>query len=165
MDIKDIIKGRRSIRKFKNKMPSEGDLETILEAARWAPSGLNNQPWRFVVVREPERKIGLAKFTKYGSIIESAPAVIVVCLSTADSYNREKDLMAIGACVQNMLLQAYATGFGSCWLGEILNKKKEVADFLKLDKGLEVAAVVALGYPDEKDIVAGRKHLKELLIK
>jgi nitroreductase len=73
--------------------------------------------------------------------------------------------MAIGACIQNMLLEAHALGLGSCWLGEILNKKQGVADFLRLDKGLEVEAVVALGYADGKNTAAERKTLKELLIK
>ena len=165
MDIAGIIKSRRSVRKYKNKMLSEDDLEKILEAARWAPSGLNNQPWRYLVVKESDTKNVLAKFTKYGSIIESAPVVIAVCLFKADSYNREKDLMAIGASIQNMLLQAYDLGLGSCWMGEILNRKQEAADFLKLDKSLEVMAAVAFGYPDEKNKESERKPLKNLLIK
>ncbi|MFH1578307.1 MAG: nitroreductase family protein [Candidatus Omnitrophota bacterium] len=46
-DILDIIKHRRSIRKYTKKLPKDTDIERLLEAARWAPSGLNNQPWRF----------------------------------------------------------------------------------------------------------------------
>lgn len=163
MDILSIIRQRRSIREYKKDIPQDADIEKILEAARWAPSGLNNQPWRFRVIKEKSKKDGLADFTKYGKIIKDAPCVIVVCMDIADSYNRDKDLMSIGACIQNMCLEAHALGLGTCWLGEILNKKQAVAKYLKLDADLELMAVVTLGYPDE-DITEGcrksSKHLK-----
>lgn len=165
MDILDIIRQRRSIREYKKEMPADADIEKVLEAARWAPSGLNNQPWRFLVIKDKAQKDGLANFTKYGDIIKGAPVVIVVCMDIADSYNRDKDLMAIGACIQNMCLEAYSMGLGTCWLGEILNRKQEVSKYLNLDSDLEVIAVLTLGYPDE-DITEGcRKPLKKLKIK
>ena len=60
MDILDIIRQRRSIREYKKDMPEDSDIEKILEAGRWAPSGLNNQPWRFLVIKEKAKKNGLA---------------------------------------------------------------------------------------------------------
>jgi nitroreductase len=165
MDILNTIRQRRSIREYKKDVPADALIEKILEAARWAPSGLNNQPWRFLVIKDKTKKNGLAQFTKYGDIIRDAPAVIVVCMDMADSYNREKDLMAIGACIQNMLLAAHNLGLGTCWLGEILNKKQAVAKYLNLEADLEVMAVVTLGYPDE-DVTEGcRKSLKGLIVK
>jgi len=165
MEILNEIRQRRSIREYKKDIPADEKIEKILEAARWAPSGLNNQPWRFLVIKDRTKKDGLAQFTKYGDIITDAPAVIIVCMDIADSYNREKDLMAMGACIQNMLLTAHNLGLGACWLGEILNKKQTVAKYLKLDADLEIMAVVTLGYPDE-DVTEGcRKSLKSLIIK
>lgn len=165
MDILDTTRQRRSIREYKKDIPAGTLIEKILEAGRWAPSGLNNQPWRFLVIKDRAKKDGLAQFTKYGDIIRDAPMVIVVCMDVADSYNREKDLMAIGACIQNMLLAAHGLGLGACWLGEILNKKQGVAKYLNLEADLEVMAVLTLGYPDE-DVTEGcRKSLKSLIIK
>jgi nitroreductase len=165
MDLLEIIRQRRSIREYKKKTLPQPEIDKILEAGRWAPSGLNNQPWRFLVIDDKEKKHGLSKFTKYGEIIKDAPLVIVICMDIADSYNRDKDFMAIGACIQNMTLEAYSLGLGTCWLGEILNKKKEVAGYLKLDSDLELMAVLTVGYPDE-DITEGcRKALKNLMIK
>lgn len=164
MDILDIIRQRRSIREYKKELPSDTDIEKVLEAARWAPSGLNNQPWRFLVIKDKSKRDGLAGFSKYGDVIKDAAVVIIVCMDIADSYNREKDLMAIGACIQNMCLEAYSIGLGTCWLGEILNRKQEVCRYLNLDEELELMAVVVLGYPDE-DITKGcRKPLKKLKI-
>ena len=164
MDTLDIIKQRRSIREYNKELPSDSDIKKVLEAARWAPSGLNNQPWRFLIIKDKSKRDGLALFTKYGNIIKAAPVVIVVCLDIADSYNRDKDLMAIGASIQNMCLEAYSIGLGTCWMGEILNRKQEVCRYLNLDEDLELMAVVALGCPDE-DITEGRrKPLNKLKI-
>ena len=146
-------------------MPADRDIKKVLEAGRWAPSGLNNQPWRFMVIKDKARREALSAFTKYGDIIKAAPVAILVCMDTADSYNRDKDLMAIGSCIQNMCLEACSLGLGSCWLGEVLNRKKEVGRFLRLDEDLELMAVITLGYPDE-DITEGcRKSLKDLMVK
>jgi nitroreductase len=163
-DILGIIKARRSIRNFSGKKLKSADIIRILEAGRWAPSGLNNQPWRFLVIEDEERRSRIAAFTAYGSIIRRAAAVIIVCMDTADSYNRDKDLMAIGASIQNMLLEAKCHGIGTCWMGEILNKKKEVADALKLGDDLDFLAAIAMGYPAGKMPKGCRKSLKKLLI-
>jgi len=156
---------RRSVREFRDKTVDKRIISDILEAGRWAPSGLNNQPWRFLIIRNKVKKDALSRFTKYGRIIQSAPVAIAVCMDMADSYNRDKDLMAIGACIQNMLLVASAFGLGSCWLGEILNRRQEAEDFIKLDSNLELAAVIALGYPKEKISKGRRKPLKSLVLK
>jgi nitroreductase len=163
--ILETIQRRRSIRQYTETIPKDEEIEKILEAGRWAPSGLNNQPWRFLVIKDKLKKDGLDSFTKYGDIIKDAPAVLVVCIDIADSYNRDKDLMAIGACIQNMLLEAHSLGLGTCWLGEILNKKGEVKEYLKLDADLELMAVIALGKPEEDIAESCRKNLKNLMIK
>lgn len=163
-DLLAIIRSRRSIRRYSTKKPASSQIEQILEAGRWAPSGMNNQPWRFLIIEDKTKKEVLSKFTKYGKAIKSAAVEIVVCMDIADSYNREKDLMAMGACIQNMLLEAYSLGLGACWLGEILNKKDEVCSFLGLDKDLELVAVLALGYPDKAMPKSCRKALRSLKI-
>lgn len=164
MDLIDIIRQRRSIREYKDGMPNEANIEKILDAGRWAPSGLNNQPWRFLVIKDKDKKDGLAKFTKYGKIIKDAPAVLVICMDVGDSYNRDKDLMAIGACIQNMLLEAHSLGLGTCWLGEILNKKEKVVEYLKMDVDMELMAVITLGYSDTNITEGCRRSLRELMI-
>lgn len=163
MEILNIIQQRRSVRKYKKDIPPEEEIIKILEAGRYAPSGLNNQPWRFLVIKDKTKKDTIAEFTKYGYIIKNAPMLIMVFIDKADSYNREKDLMAIGACIQNMLLQAQSMNLGTCWLGEILNQKDKVQKFLNLDDNLELLAVITLGYPDEKP-KSSRKSLKNLMI-
>lgn len=163
-DMLALIRRRRSIRKYGKKALPQTLVRKLLEAGRWAPSGLNNQPWRFLVIKDKRGLCGLATFTQYGPVIQNAGAAIVVCMDIADSYNREKDLMAIGACIENMLLEATSLGLGCCWLGEILNKKEGVSKFLGLDEDIELMAVITVGYPRKLKKKGSRKPLDELII-
>lgn len=164
MDILELIKTRRSIRKFENKNVSEKIIDEILEAGRWAPSGLNNQPWKFMALGGEDKDF-LAECTKYSPIVNSANKLILVFFDKEDSYNRDKDLMAIGACIQNMLISIHSKGLGACWLGEILNQKAQIHKFLKTPKNLELSAVLALGYPLNYSRQGKRKKLKDLTIR
>lgn len=164
MDILGLIKTRRSIRKFKKESISQSVIKKVLEAGRWAPSGLNNQPWRFMVL-EKDKKDVLSEFTHYSHIIKGADKLILVFLDKKSSYNYEKDLMAIGACIQNMLLYIHSKNLGACWLGEILNQREKIHKFLKIFPNLELEAVIALGSPLISSKVSRRKQLKNLIIK
>ena len=164
MRIEDAVKRRRSIRRYGKGLPDEGLIIKIIEAGTWAPSGLNNQPWKFKIVKG-KQKDGLAEFTKYGKILEEAPAAICVFLDNGSTYSREKDIMAIGASIENMLLVAYESGLGTCWLGEILNRRKEVEAFLGTDKDHELMAVVTLGYPSPGAAKGCRKNVKSFILK
>lgn len=163
--IMKVIKDRRSIRKFTDQTVSKEDILKILEAGRWAPSGLNNQPWRFVVIyADDERKSALSHCTKYGKIIERANALIVVLIDKDVMYSEVKDYQAIGACIQNMLLAIHAMGLGGVWLGEILNQENKVLEILKLnDSKYSLMAVIAIGYPNEQGR-SSRKPLTDLVL-
>ncbi|MDY6863431.1 MAG: nitroreductase [Thermodesulfobacteriota bacterium] len=158
----NIIKSRRSIRKFSPKEVEEEKLKEIIEAGIWAPSGLNNQPWRVAIIKDKEIKKSLSLFTRYGRIIDSSSVCIVVFLDNSASYNRVKDIQAVGAFLQNMLLAAHQLSLGSVWLGEILNNRDKVEELLNVPEGYELMAVVALGYPAESP-VSNRKPLKEII--
>ncbi|MBD3194687.1 MAG: nitroreductase family protein, partial [Candidatus Lokiarchaeota archaeon] len=100
----DFIKTRKSTRNFIYQKIEQDKIKEVLDCGRWAPSGLNNQPWEICVVIQPTVKKMLAETTKYGGIIESAYANIVVFLNLEKGYNRVKDIQAMGAFMQNLLL-------------------------------------------------------------
>ncbi len=160
----EAIRERRSIRKFTDAPLTERLLDEIVEMGAWAPSGLNNQPWKFITIQDKNLLNQLAQNTKYKHIIEGAPACIVAFFDTACSYHREKDLQAIGACIQNMLLAIHEKGLGGVWLGEILNKRAAVEELLQVPPTMELMAVVALGYPDESKGQGSRKPLSEIIL-
>jgi nitroreductase len=160
----NIIRARRSVRKYKSEPIDDIVINDILEAARWAPSGLNNQPWRFVVIKNKKFKEELSKLTHYSSIIASADLCIAVFYSHDAGYHRDKDLMSIGAAIENMLLYAHDAGIGSVWLGEILKNKEKVNELLSIDNRNEFVALLAFGYPDENS-QGERKKMSELILK
>ncbi|MDD5746511.1 MAG: nitroreductase family protein [Candidatus Omnitrophica bacterium] len=164
MNCEETIRARRSVRRYAPDRVDDNVLRCIVQAGLWAPSGLNNQPWKFKIITDARQKEGLAQFTKYASVIREAPAALCVFLDTTQVYSRDKDIMAIGACIQNMLLQATALGLGTCWLGEILNKKNEVGKFLNIGPDYELMAVVAVGVSRGKPELSSRKDLDQCLL-
>ena len=158
----DTILNRRSVREFMDKPVSKDDINTILTAGHWAPSGLNNQPWRFIVIRNQETIQRISECTHYSGIVAGAPLLIATFLDTENSYNRTKDIEAIGAAIQNMLLTCYELGLGGVWLGEILNKKENVNSILECPSNLELMSVIAIGEPIPKDRTSTRKALNEI---
>jgi nitroreductase len=165
MDLLEGIYTRRSVRQYTDQPVEREQLIEIIKAGTWAPSGLNNQPWRFVIVREREARVKLAEFTKYRTVIESAPACIAVFIDRGAMYNDTKDHQAMGACIQNMLLAAHALGLGAVWLGEILKNAENVRAFLELPPEMELMAVVAIGHPRAGSRTSQRKNIADVLIK
>lgn len=159
-----LIKQRRSIRKYTPRRISQNLIMRILEAGQWAPSGLNNQPWRFAIIRDSLLKSKLALLTESSDIVHSANVLIAVFLDKKAVYNRTKDIQAIGACIQNMLLEAHYLGLGGCWLGEILNQKYKVCRLLSASSRYELMAILSLGWPKKKSHTTSRKKLKHLII-
>ncbi|CCH48533.1 nitroreductase family protein [Pseudodesulfovibrio piezophilus] len=156
---------RRSIRQFTDESVSTEDIKTILEAGRWAPSGLNNQPWRFMVIpRHDASHEKLAQCTKYAHIVKKSAACICIMLDKSVMYSEMKDHQGAGACIQNMLLAIHALGLGGVWLGQIVNDQDASLGALGLsNESYELQAVIALGHPDQKGS-SSRKSLDDLLL-
>lgn len=161
-EVMEAILNRRSVREFLEKEVEDEKIEKILQAARWAPSGLNNQPWKFVVIQKGELLEQLAELTHYSHILRKAKLAICVFLDREASYDRDKDLMALGAANQNMLLAAHSMGLGGVWLGQILARKEEVRELLQAPESLELMAVLALGHPRERERSSTRKELSRI---
>lgn len=161
----EAIRERRSIRKFTGEPVPGEQLETVIRAGIWSPSGKNNQPWRFLVVTgDDPRREALAECTHYAAIVRKAPALIAVFLDRASMYNEMKDHQAAGAAIQNMLLAAHSLGLGAVWLGEIVNQSGRVMEVLGLDpEQYRFMALVAAGRPAGKG-ASTRKPLSEFMI-
>ena len=163
----NFIKSRRSIRKYKSDItPSQEEILKIIEAGIWAPSGLNNQPWRFVIIKDPKIKKEISQLTRYSKIVESAPVLIAVFLDKNKMYHQIKDHQSAGACLQNMMLMAVALGLGTCWLGEILKNEEKLKEILGVEKEkYELCAVLAIGYPADDSKRKGRNPIESFILK
>ncbi len=146
MECMEALLTRRSIRHYLPKEVEREKIEAALKAAHWAPSGKNNQPWRFVVVTDEETRHALAELTVSGRIIREAPVAIGVFMDQEVSYHREKDIQAVGAAIENLLLALHCQGLGAVWLGEILKNRQRVEDLLQVPKSWEFMALISAGY-------------------
>lgn len=163
-NILNAIYRRRSVRNFSDAPVERKTVLEILRAASWAPSGLNNQPWRFALVWDAPLKAELARLTRYGSTLRSSSVLIPVFLDRTSSYDYVKDCQAIGACIQNLLLAVHAHGLGATWIGEILKNKEVVREVLELPDRLELMAVVAIGHPMHRNQTSHRKPVEDLIV-
>lgn len=168
MDVLEAIKGRRSIRAFKSEDVPPEIVEKLIDAARWAPSAGNIQPWEFIIVRNPEIKRNLAKAALNQSFIEEAPVVIVVCadeIRSSQGYGvRGKTLYCIqdtAAATQNIHLAAYSLGLGTCWVGAF--NEEEARKILEIPQGVRPVAIIPVGYPAEKPPARNRRPLNQII--
>jgi nitroreductase len=159
------IYARRSIREFTGDGVGMPDLLEIVRAGTWAPSGLNNQPWRFVIVTDDAMREKISETTHYRHIVLAARALIAVYLDTEAMYDAVKDHQAAGACLQNMLLAAEALALGAVWLGQILKNKEKVNTNFALSARYDLMAVLAIGYPLHRNQKSSRKELDEFILK
>jgi nitroreductase len=167
-DVLDVIRERRSIRSFKSDPLPENALNQILEAARWAPSAGNVQPWEFFVVRSEEQKKGLAKAALGQMFLAEAPVVIVVCAVPSRSARRYRErgeklycIQDTAAATQNILLSATAIGLGTCWIGAF--DEEGVRRVLGLGLDMKPVALIPVGYPAEKPSPPRRRATEEIV--
>jgi len=146
MGILDVFKARKSIRKFKEKIISDSDIEKIIRAASLAPTARNVQPWEFVVIKDKDRLIELSAIVSpNGAFIKGAGACIgVFCRNT--KYYLEDGC----AATTQALLCAGQLNLGSCWVaGDKKDYCEKVEALLGVPEEFRLISLIALGSPDE----------------
>ncbi len=181
MDLSEIIKGRRSVRRFNPDPVPRDVIEGILELAQWAPSAMNGQDWRFLVV-EGETKKSLLKITatafeNFKPILEKnfpdKPKVVeaqkhffetygnapVIVLAYGGHFGEgEADPYSVSLAVQNILLACHAAGLGTVWAdGAVFFKEKEINELMGME-GRKLVCLIPIGYPAESPKAAPRKE-------
>jgi nitroreductase len=148
MEVLQLMKQRCSVRKFEERPIEEDKLRYVLEAARVAPSACNFQPWRLIVVQDPDL---IARLGPDWVPESNAPVLIVACGDHQQAWRRRdgKDHcdMDIAIAVDHMTLAAAEVGLGSCWICSFDAFQCAVA--LELPDHLEPAVLLPLGYPVE----------------
>jgi nitroreductase len=174
MEFCNVIKERRSIRKYSSKEINRNDLDKVLEAARWAPSWGNTQCWQFIIVKNKKIKEALSDTLYRGNpskdAVRDVPLVIVACAKKGMSgFYKEKAvtdkgdwlLFDIALALGNLTLTAHDLGLGTVIIGAFDAKK--TAEIIKLPDGLEAVSLIPLGYPNENPNPPSRKELKEII--
>ncbi len=163
-DLMEIIRNRRTIRRFEATPVSEEKIQKILEAGRWAPSFSNLQPLKFIVVKEEGLKKAVDTAAKESVLhwgIDEAPVVILVC---ADRRVDPLHTIETGAAAtQNMTLMAHSLGLGTGWIG-ISGTEAETAlqKLLKFPETMRIISLIPIGIPRESP-KGVRKPIEELV--
>lgn len=158
MDVFEVVEKRRSIRKFKPDPISDEHLIKILKTAHQAPSGGNRQPWKFIVIKDAERKRDIAMAANRQSFIADAGVVVAALGDPAVSkaLHRQDPMIA----VEHMVLAAASLGYGTCWIGAF--NENEVKRILKVPDNYVVIALLPIGVPNENPQARGRKPFGEV---
>ena len=161
----NCIKERYSVRKFKDKPVEQEKLDVILEAARMAPSANNVQPWKFVVIRDEEKRTRLTKVCKGREFVSQAPITIAICANNTDYIMTcGQSAYTIDAAIagEHIVLQATEMGLGTCWIGAFYHD--EMANLINLPKNYKIVALLPIGYPTIEKGKRNLKTIEEILI-
>ncbi len=175
MSVREIIAQRRSIRRYLDKPVEREKILACLEAARLAPSADNVQPWRFVVIDDPELKAifskevfsGIYAFSKFAA---NAPVLILMLVQThllAHGIGKQVQdiyyyLIDVGIAGEHIVLQAEELGLGTCWIGWFSIKKAR--KILKVPKKYKIVSLMSMGYFDKRpQKQKRRKSLEEIV--
>ena len=160
MDIQKLLLNRRSIRKYKDQKINKDDMNNILQAAMYAPSAMNLQPWQFIVIDDNVVLTETIKSIPHAEMLKQSAAAILVCGDKAIEKNENWLLQNCSAAVQNILLSAYGLGVGSCWIGiqGMDDIVKNIILQFKLPENIIPVALISLGYPYE--VVTAEERFK-----
>ena len=145
------IHNRKSVRQYTAEPVSEEHIQTMLKAAMAAPSAVNYQPWRFVVVTEREQLDAMAEVLPFARMLKQAPLAIIVCGETLWFEGKENIFWQqdCSAATQNLLLAAEALGLGAVWTGVYPDPQRsaELSAFLGLPETVQPLCAIPIGHP------------------
>lgn len=164
MNIYELIEKRRSVRKFRDEEVSEEKLKKILEAGRMAPSAHNAQDYRFVVVKDKDKRAEIMKAAASQDFVGEAP-VIIVPVSINPGHIMACGVPAyavdIAIAIDHMTLAAVEEDLGTCWVGAFDQDK--VRKVLNIPEKYVAVILLPLGAPYDKPGVKSRKNVLELI--
>jgi nitroreductase len=153
-DVFDVIRTLLAVRSYQGTPVPDTLVRRIVEAGRLTGSGMNGQPWHFIVIRDAETLRRLGALASSGPYVAQAPLAIVVAT--------DKSRFAVSdasRAIQSMLLTAWADGVGSNWVG--FGELEKVKAVLDIPAGLDVLAILPFGYP-ARAVGRGKKQRKPL---
>ena len=164
MDFLELVTSRYSVRSYEDRPVEREKLDRILEAVRLAPSGSNRQPWKFVVVRDPDTRSRLVPACYGQKFVAEAPVVIAGVGLMPDRVMRcdiPGDPVDVAIAMEHLALAAAAEGLGTCWIGAFY--QDQVREVLGIPETAKVVQCMTLGYPADAPRPKSRKPLGEIV--
>ena len=164
MEFKDIIRKRRSVRKFTDEPISNEKLHRVLEAARLAPSASNRQAWKFVVVKDANKRKALAQAANNQAFVGEAPIIIVAVALMPErimSCDVPSYAVDLAIAIEHIVLAAVDEELGTCWIGAF--SQENARRILGIPDKYKVVTVMPIGYPAVETAARSRKPVEEVV--
>lgn len=147
-----IIFKRHSVRKFKDERVPDDLIENLLKAGMQAPSSCNSQPWEFIVVSKKEDKQAISKMHKFAKPAAGASHLIITLGNLNEAKVIDMIEQDLGACNENILLQATHEGLGAVWLGfhPIEDRTLRLKEYLNIPDYCIPFSVICVGWPESE---------------
>ena len=165
-NVSEVIRNRTVVRQFKPDVIPDDILSKILDAARWAPSPFNTQPWEFVIIKDKETLKSIARYARYSGYLENAPMALAVVVPPLDgkfSWINSIGEPRYAAASAEYDVAAWELGIGTCWVSI---EREKVSELLKVPGTHFVLTVIPVGYPETtppKHDESSRKKLKDMI--
>ena len=149
LDVLTALKTRRSVRAYTHEPVSDKDLDTVLAAAQLAPSAANEQPWDFVVIRDPKTLAKVGDINHYASYAARAPVAILVCLDTEKEDIPGMGILDVAMSAENLLLAAHGIGLGAVFTGiyPMVDRMEGFTKLLDMPENIIPVGLIVLGHP------------------
>lgn len=151
METIEAILTRRSVRQYTSQQVTDEQISAIIQAAMYAPSAVNKQPWHFIVFRSRETIQKIVEIHPSSSMLLNCSAAILVCWDDRLQHDEGYGPVDCSAATQNILLAAHAMGLGSVWVGIYprVPRMDAIREIFNLPENLHGFSIVSLGYPAE----------------
>ncbi|MBD5539432.1 MAG: nitroreductase family protein [Desulfovibrio sp.] len=149
MDALTALRTRRSVRAYTHEPVSDKELDIVLSAAQLAPSAANEQPWDFVVIRDPKTLAKVGDINRYAAYAARAPLAILVCLDTEKEEITGMGILDVAMSAENLLLAAHAIGLGAVFTGiyPMTDRMEAFSKLLDLPENIIPVGLIVLGHP------------------
>lgn len=164
MEFQDLIKKRYSVRSYQSKPVEDEKLKKVLDAARIAPTAVNKQPFRLIVVNTEGKKEELKRIY-HADWFSQAPLIICACTVQSESWTRRDGRNYVDVdttiAMDHLILAATELELGTCWIAAF--DAQAAREILKLPEDVEPLLFTPLGYPADEIGMKSRKNLDELV--
>jgi nitroreductase len=163
MAVLEVIRKRYSCRAYQDKPIEQEKLDQIFEAARLAPSAKNMQDWRFVVVRNKDKKQKIADFTNHPEVFGKAGVMIAACSNSnyIMKCGQAAGAIDVAIALEHISLQATELGLATCWIGSF--DADAVRKVLDIPQGVAIIELMALGYPADTAKKPSREPIEKIV--
>ena len=161
LEVYDCLRSRLTVRSFKADPVPDAVVTKIVQAAWWAPSSRNQQPWHFIVIRDAGTLKRMGEIATSGRFIAGAPMAIAIVMDGAD-----RPELDAGRALQQMELMAWAEGLGTCFVGlRVAEQNRQIKELLRIPAEMDLITVMPFGYRDDhmKGTRRCRKPISEIV--